>query len=162
MLEFNAPGGEAVRIELYGTDGKVLGSLLHPPTSAGVQRVRLAPWIAPLRGMGWLRLNTGAGAESVELFEQALDRRHDHVAAANGLASAYKRLGRVDDAIRVWQDLAKRAPSSGVGQFGLAQTYLEQSKFDKALPLFEQLAATMPNKPVVQEGLVRARSGARR
>ena len=66
------------------------------------------------------------------------------------------------EAIRVWQDLAKRAPSTGVGQFGLAQTYLEQSEFDKALPLFEQLAATMPNNPVVQDGLERSRSGARR
>lgn len=83
LLEYVAANGSAARIDLYGMEGRLLRSLAHRPSAAGMQKVGLAPLTASMRGMGWLRLraegatewirilNLGAGMEPVALVSQS-------------------------------------------------------------------------------------------
>ena len=80
----------------------------------------------------------------------------------NGLATCYKRQGKVEEAIDLWKKMMEQFPAASSGAYSLAETYLERNEFDKALPLYEKLSKEMPDNDAVQAGLARAKEGSKK
>src|SRR5262245_46058426 len=107
------------------------------------------------QGKQYLQLRNAGLA--VEAFQAALKEHPDSVAALNGLAVAYDRLGRADVAQRFLDRALTLDPESAVtlnnlaylnlteGNTAVALAYAEQAKMAAALPMEMMLPETIAN-----------------
>lgn len=79
---------------------------------------------APLTNLGNLRTEQGRLEEALPLYQQALSYDPDYANAHHNLAVAYRRLGRLDDAVRHLKQVhrleGRRSVGTGIGQFSPA------------------------------------------
>jgi protein O-GlcNAc transferase len=72
------------------------------------------------------------------LLEKIIERNPYDLATKNNLAALYKERGDLDDAIRLWSQLAKKGELSS--KLNLAQAYTERGDYDTAKHLWTEIA----------------------
>src|SRR5262249_34837876 len=77
-------------------------------------------------------------------YREAVRLRPDYSEAYRGLGNSLRRLGRRDEAMRVYEDGLKIAPRSGPLLYGLAVTEWEAGRRDDAIARLRELAAVPP------------------
>jgi len=77
-------------------------------------------------------------------YREALRLRPDYADAYRGLANSLRRLGRTDEAVRVYQDGLKVAPRSGPLLYGLAIAEWESGRADDAIARLRDLSEVPP------------------
>ncbi|HEY0035519.1 MAG TPA: tetratricopeptide repeat protein, partial [Longimicrobium sp.] len=83
-----------------------------------------------------------APAADLPALERRVAARPDDAAAAVRLGAAYRQAGRLDDARRVLEDAARRAPRDGDAALYLGLTREDQGDFAGARSLYERYART--------------------
>ncbi len=82
----------------------------------------------------YLKDGDGTAFEAcVRSFRKAIEYDPKHAMAFNGLGAAFKRAGRIDDAVAAWEKALDIDPGLGASLYNLAVAYLE--KGDKARSL---------------------------
>jgi tetratricopeptide (TPR) repeat protein len=107
--------------------------------------------------MGWLMLNTGDVDGAKTKFQAALDKDPEAAGAMNGLASVDQAQDKLDDAIKIWEQMVKKVPGVHAGTYGLANAYMAKKQYDKAVPLYEKIVAANPNDADAKARLSEAR-----
>ncbi|HYD81177.1 MAG TPA: tetratricopeptide repeat protein [Paucimonas sp.] len=71
-----------------------------------------------------------------------------HLDVLSSVGNTYLHEKKYADAERVFQEVAKRHPESGIGAFGLARTLQEKGKPADAIPLYEKALAIEPRAAI--------------
>lgn len=69
-----------------------------------------------------------------QLFKQAMELDPDYARAYNGLGQTYRAMGRLDDAIRLWETAQEKEPDHPGSLFNLGAGLLQRGEPKKALP----------------------------
>jgi tetratricopeptide (TPR) repeat protein len=94
-----------------------------------------------LVALGDLQVEQGLAAEAVALYQQALDSSADPLTAAQAadqLGKAYLRLGQVDRAQGIAEDLLRDQPALDRGYLLLGSIYEAQGDLEAALAIYQQ------------------------
>lgn len=75
---------------------------------------------------------------SVRNFKKAIELDTNLASAHNGLGGAYKKEGRIDDAIFLWKKSLELKPDFAFSLYNLGMTYLEKGDKAQALEYFEK------------------------
>jgi tetratricopeptide (TPR) repeat protein len=95
----------------------------------------------------WALLNAGKPNQARELFESAVNKTPNDLAARNGLGFALLNLGKTRDAKAQFEACLKQDPKAAAPMNGLAVCLKSEGKTDEAIALWEKLvkAAPAPN-----------------
>ncbi|QEF98365.1 tetratricopeptide repeat protein [Stieleria maiorica] len=116
---------------------------------------------------GQALLLVGRTEEAAAAMQRAIDlkpSRQDHLKIAGQLGRLYQRGGKIDDAIRIWEQLEKTFPGDDGVRQRIARVMIEEGDVDGALARYEALAkdARSPNDRIVfamRAADLRAQSG---
>jgi arylsulfatase A-like enzyme/Flp pilus assembly protein TadD len=89
-----------------------------------------------LKDQAWAAYGT-----AVRNFKKAIELDPKLASAYNGLGGAYKKAGRMDDAIFLWEKSLELKPDYIFSLYNLGVAYLERGDKDKALEYFERYKA---------------------
>lgn len=78
---------------------------------------------------------------AVRNFKKAIELDPELASAYNGLGGAYKKAGRIDDAIFLWEKSIELNPDFAFPLYNLGVAYLERGDKDQALESFEKYKA---------------------
>ncbi|MCC6509847.1 MAG: tetratricopeptide repeat protein, partial [Pirellulaceae bacterium] len=98
---------------------------------------------------GQARLLVGDTESAATAFELAIARkpsRPDYLNVARELGRLYQREGRVEDALRIWNELEKTFPGDDSVRQRIAATLVEEGDLAGALVRFEKLATAAKNE----------------
>jgi tetratricopeptide (TPR) repeat protein len=128
------------------------------------EAARRAPrWWLPARGAAQVELARGDAAAAVRLLEAARPRVDEPLAVRLELASLYASSGRVEQAIREYEEVIRAAPDTALAANNLAMLLVTHRRDAASLERANQLAAPLADSPVPQfvdtYGWVRLRSG---
>jgi pentatricopeptide repeat protein len=104
-------------------------------------------------------LTQGNHEQAQPLFEKYLAKEKDAAGPMNGLARCLKASGKVDEAVELWERMAKLYPGPNAAAVGLAMTYLERKQYAKAAKHFKELVKANPDSDAFQRGLKSAEKG---
>lgn len=124
---------------------------------------RSPQWWVPYRGLALSRLGLRDADGAVAALTQGVEKTQGAPALASDLAALYERLGRLDDAIKVYEGVVARNPGSVPASNNLAMllaSYKSDSvSLDRALQLAEKLAGSTEPTFVNTRGWVRYKRG---
>jgi tetratricopeptide (TPR) repeat protein len=87
----------------------------------------------------YMRDGDGAAFENgIRNFRRAIACDPAHAMAYNGLGAAFKRAGRVDEAVAAWEKALELDPGLGASMYNLGVAYLETGNTARALVLFKR------------------------
>ena len=89
-------------------------------------------------------------------FQQVLSQRPNHAGALGNLGVVYSRMGRFADAVRVYRQALKIAPSDPQLNLNLGLAYLKQDDYKLAKPYVEKVLTAMPGHAQARELLATA------
>lgn len=89
--------------------------------------------VDPHQMLGSIALQEGEPALAVESFRRALAVREDHRASLFGLANAYRRLGRTDDALDAFERLLELGPADPKALSAVAELLDQQGRRGEAI-----------------------------
>lgn len=107
--------------------------------------------------------DNGAFDACVLDFRKAIDFDPKHAMAYNGLGAAFKRAGRIDDAVAAWEKALAIEPGLGAAVYNLAVAHLERGDKAKSLVLLrgylEKFGSGLPpeERREIEELLARSR-----
>ncbi len=78
---------------------------------------------------------------AVRNFKKAIELDPELASAYNGLGGAYRKAGRIDDAIFLWEKSLELDPDFSFPAYNLGAAYLERGDKDQALEYFEEYKA---------------------
>jgi len=119
-----------------------------PTASDASQRaIALAPkWWAPYRNLGLAKLGAGDVQGAVKAYEEGLRAAPHQVPLLADLANLYQHLGRIDDAIAMYDDWVRQDPQAQLPANNLAVllvTYrTDKASLDQALSLSAPFASS--------------------
>jgi tetratricopeptide (TPR) repeat protein/predicted Ser/Thr protein kinase len=92
-------------------------------------------------------LENGAGnyEKAVDEFTRAIQLDPSSDGAYTGMASAYERLGKLNDAEKIYQQVIKLRPRYWKGYNQLGIFYCRQSQYDKCAAMFQKVAELTPD-----------------
>ncbi|WP_182867710.1 DUF1583 domain-containing protein [Rhodopirellula sp. JC639] len=116
---------------------------------------------------GQALLMVGRTEEAAAAMQRAIDlnpSRQDHLKIAGQLGRLYQRGGKIEDAIRIWEQLEKSFPGDDGVRQRIARVMIEEGDIEGALVRYEALAkdARSPNDRIVfamRAADLRAQSG---
>ena len=89
-------------------------------------------------------------------FQQVLEQRPNHIGALGNLGVVYSRMGRFADAVHVYRQALKIAPSDPQLNLNLTLAYLKQDDYQSAKPHAEKVLTANPNHAQARELLATA------
>jgi TolB-like protein len=113
------------------------------------QALRLDPQQAEaLAGMGlYYQEVPGKTAESIDFLEKALAINPNLIDASNWLQIAYGDAGRLEESIRILEQMNERDPLYRPGVANLNNYFVSRMELDKAWAMVERVRPFMPNDP---------------
>lgn len=108
--------------------------------------------------LGVLLLRTGHPERGIQHLERALEHAEisERVRLQNSLGNAYRQVGRLSEALLLFQSLAQSAPRDPEILNNLAIAFFENQQFSEALLAFERAATLAPGHWGLQQGLYKA------
>jgi tetratricopeptide (TPR) repeat protein len=83
--------------------------------------------------------------KGIDAYKKAIELYPDHASAMANLATDYGRLERVEDQIRLLEELRSRGASITVSYMNLAGAYLSLGRFDKSHQVLQEFLARNPD-----------------
>lgn len=83
--------------------------------------------------LGLLRIKAGDPDGANQAFEQALARDPGHFRAKTNQANLLQEMGRVDEAIAIYQDVLKTNPDFALAHHNLGAAYRKKGQLDKSV-----------------------------
>jgi tetratricopeptide (TPR) repeat protein len=128
------------------------------------QALQIAPnWWMPHRNLALAKLATGDGAGAIAAYQAGLKATNYQATLATDLASLYERQNRVDDAIRLYDELHKRNPRLDLASNNLAMLLItykqDQASLDRARDLSAPFATSTVGAYLDTHGWVRFKRG---
>ena len=128
------------------------------------QALQIAPgWWMPHRNLALAKLATGDGAGAIAAYEAGLKATDYQPTLVTDLATLYERQNRVDDAIRLYDELHKRNPRLELASNNLAMLLItykqDQASLDRARDLSAQFATSSVAAYLDTHGWVRFKRG---
>jgi tetratricopeptide (TPR) repeat protein len=130
--------------------GEVLASQkrANEAVTAFGQAIAITPtWWIPYRGQALAYLMSGEKAQAVQTYEAGV-KVTGSTALVVDLAALYESLGRPDDAIRVYEDLARRSPDSEMAANNLAMLLATYRSDARSLARAKELTARFADTKV--------------
>jgi len=100
------------------------------------------------------RTPTCRNIKAADAYKRASDLDPDDIEIKKAQAEAVFRADQLDEALKLYQDLAKAAPDDGVSLLRLGQIYRHQGKYDVARQYLQKAAQSFPDSIEVQFNLV--------
>lgn len=82
---------------------------------------------------GLLRIKAGDQGAASQAFEQALERDPGHFRARTNQANLLQEMGRVDEAITIYQEVLKTNPDFALAHHNLGAAYRKKGQLDKSV-----------------------------
>ena len=124
---------------------------------------RAPQWWVPYRGLALSHLGSRDTEGAVAALSQGVEKTQGAPGLASDLAALYERLGRLDEAIKVYEGLVARNPGSAPASNNLAMLLAsyksDTASLDRALQLAEKLAGSLEPTFVNTRGWVRYKRG---
>jgi tetratricopeptide (TPR) repeat protein len=110
------------------------------------EAITIAPrWWVPYRGLALANLSVKRSDAAVDALEQGVKSADGAAALSTDLAALYERLGKADDAIRTYESLIKKDPSSLAAANNLAMLLVSYRNDQASLDRAQQLTAKLMN-----------------
>lgn len=120
-------------------------------------------WWVPYRGLAVARLASNDTSGAISALSDGMLKANGAPALATDLATLYERTGKADEAIKVYEDMLARSPSSPPAANNLAMLLVsyrtDAASLDRAQKLAEQLATSTDASFVNTRGWVRYKRG---
>ena len=128
------------------------------------QALQIAPdWWMPHRNLALAKLATGDGAGAIAAYEAGLKATNYQPTLVTDLATLYERQNRIDDAIRLYDELHRRNPRLELASNNLAMLLItykqDQASLDRARDLSAQFATSSVAAYLDTHGWVRFKRG---
>jgi protein O-mannosyl-transferase len=107
-------------------------------------------------GLAWGYFQQGRFDEAATLLAEARRINDGDPRTYVLQAAAYQKLGKVDEAIQVYEDLLTRMPEAFDVRYQVANLYLQQQRFADAIREYEEAAKLSPDTAVIRLGLGKA------
>ena len=98
-----------------------------------------------LNNLGLAYLGSGELDKALELFNKAIEIKHDFTTAKLNLASIYTSKNKNDLALQIYQDLLKRNPKDIRALINVGDIYFKIKELEKAKAIFEEIIKENPN-----------------
>lgn len=127
-------------------------------SSGGANNPAASPRLTAQVDLGNQQLAQGRWPDAIKAFEKALDSDEDNFDALRGSALAYLRLGRLDEAERLYLRSLEVNPQASLSRNELAVVFLEQGRCQEAVPLLEKVLEDIfyPTPEFAEHNLARA------
>jgi tetratricopeptide (TPR) repeat protein len=121
-------------------------------------------WWVPYRGLALAHMGAKRPDAAIAALRQGVDKTGGAAALTTDLAALYERLGRTDDAIQMYEDIASRNPKSIMDANRLAMLLVsyrtDQPSLDRAEKLAESLSGSTDPSSIDTRGWVKFKRGA--
>jgi tetratricopeptide (TPR) repeat protein len=130
--------------------GELLVSLNRIPEAAASFRLAIAVapgWWVPYRGQALAHLLVKETSQAIQVYQEGI-KATAAPALETDLATLYERLGRPDDAIRVYEEFARRSPDSEIAANNLAMLLVNYRKDPQSIARARELSARFEKSQV--------------
>jgi tetratricopeptide (TPR) repeat protein len=127
-----------------------LVSLNRIPEAAASFRLAIAVapgWWVPYRGQALAHLLVKETSQAIQVYQEGI-KATAAPALETDLATLYERLGRPDDAIRVYEEFARRSPDSEIAANNLAMLLVNYRKDPQSIARARELSARFEKSQV--------------
>jgi len=108
------------------------------------------PYIA-LSNLGWAYYNKKAYTLSETYYLKALDLEPKFINAQRGLGLTYIAMGRIDEAVKIFEKAVKDYPKLAPLYDDLARGYVLSHDYEKALDAYQKVIELAPGSPIAEE-----------
>ena len=114
------------------------------------------PYIA-LSNLGWAYYNKKEYTLSETCYLKALDLEPKFINAQRGLGLTYIAMGRIDEAVKIFEKAVKDYPKFAPLYDDLAKVYVLSHDYEKAIDAYQKVIELAPGSPIAEEAEKAAR-----
>ena len=108
------------------------------------------PYMA-MANLGWAYYNKKEYTLSETYYLKALDLDPKFINAQRGLGLTYIALGRIDEAVEIFEEAVKNYPKFALLYDDLAKVYVLSHDYEKALDAYQKVIELAPGSPLAKE-----------